>query len=68
MVKAEELPFEWDEDLSRCERKHEHECHGVMWQCSKCRVNICCADGSHSGNEELDGLCDNCWSKHHATT
>ncbi len=53
-----------EEDLSGCQRKEQHsECYGVLWQCSKCEIIICCAEGTDSGDKVLDNLCDNCWAE-----
>lgn len=57
--------WDWDENLSECERANEHfECYGVLWTCTKCKIKICCAEGSSTGETHLDNLCDDCWKKY----
>jgi len=34
-----------------------------VWRCACCRKLCCSCQGTHSGNELLDALCDECWAE-----
>ena len=47
-----------DSRLVGCQSTNHTVCYGELWQCSVCRKQVCCNEGS----EDHPDLCDDCWA------